>query len=340
MAIRQLTHAVRGRSRTVRRTVVVAGGAVLALASLGTATAGAASPPTVGYYTGTTTITAGGHRWQLSVDSADGYVGIYIAAGDESDSWSFLSFPASDLKVNAATGEATLDAHNALAPVAFLNLKFTVTKHTKESCKSGSETAYSGTSAGSVSLTAGSTGLKLKSAHASFRYGAVIVDRNCVPRTGKTPPTPCYGGYWSISEGAPVTAAGSTPGVAGQEDLSVGVSEDVSLKAPHDAYLGVDVLGTGSKPVFNKAKKQLTVTAGPHGPVTGSAVLSAVGTPYSSTSTCTQSGKKYKEHMLSYAGTYVSSKGEQFEARSAVAGLLKVAATGSAAFDLITFTRS
>jgi hypothetical protein len=96
--------------------------------------------------------------------------------------------------------------------------------------------------------------------------------------------------------------------------------------------------GSARKPVFSSTRKRLSVKA--TGVVKGSAVLVASGPPTVFNSKCTLNRKHFKSRDASYFGSYTSPAGGQFEARSRLGGLLKVARSGTAFFDIITLTKA
>jgi hypothetical protein len=334
------SRAVRGRSRAVTRPIMLGGAAVLALASLGTATAASAASavvparaPAISLTSAAAKFTVGGHTWFLTVGDLNPSVNITISTAHEFDAWIFSSASAATLKVNKKTGNATFNAHNSLAPIAFFNLTFTATSRSKVPCRSGSETDFTGRLAGSVTLVANHKGLKFKSAHARFSLSLLSIDNGCVlrPRTG---PTPCFAGFWDA--GTTVGASGSAPGLPARRTFSVGITKIVELTSPANTLLDMEVFGTAKKPVFDSKKKKLRVSASGSGGITGSAILTATQRPTSTSSRCAMNGKPYKAHDVNYLGSYISPKGGQFQARSILAGQLKVARTGFATFHIVT----
>jgi hypothetical protein len=331
--------ALGGRSRTVSRALVVAGVAVVSLAALGGVSAcGAASAsglPVARFFSGDARFTVGGHTWILSVSDAGYSVDIDISTGREHDSWSITPVPAADFKANDRTGSASLNTRNALAPLAFLKITFAAAGRRAMSCRSGTGTIFTGTATGSVTLLANYRGLRFRSAHARFRGGKLILDRGCVTRVASS----CFAGSW-FAPGATIDALGNTPGLPGRRFFDVTVDKHFPLKAPLLGNVYIDIVGRGIKPVFNSKKKELSVRAGPHGPVTGSAVLSASAPRGFERSSCTLDGQHFKDQIASYRGTYVSPKGGQFRARSLVAGLLQAKRTGFAEFIIVTLRHS
>lgn len=332
-----LSRTVRGRSLAVSRPLVLAGVAVLSLAPLASAVsasaAPAARPPAISLFGGSTTFRVGGHTWNLSIFVVAGTAGIDLSTTNELDTWSFLAVPKSDLKANASTGKATFNAHNAMAPVAFANLKFTPTSRHKASCRSGSEVFFDGRVTGSISLVANHKGLKFRSAHATFKGSSLDVDHQCVAPAGTAA---CASGIWSV--GSTAVALGSSGGLPGRQTYFVSINKTVNLSAPKHASVSYEVFGSGSKPVFNSKRKSLSVKGTKV--VKGSAVIVAQGSPFVTTFKCTLNHTKFKLRDASYSGNYSSPSGGQFQGRSIVGGLLKVARSGFGFFDIISLKKA
>jgi hypothetical protein len=327
---------MRGRSRTVSRSLVLAGVAALSLTPLAVAApagaAPAAGPPVLSLFGGAATFHVGGRTWVMAFFDFSNSSVISLSASHEFDTWNFFPVPISDLKANVKTGSATFNAHTALAPVAFANLKFTPTSRHKATCRKGSETFFSGRITGSISLAA-SKSLTFKSAHVVFRGSSLDVDHQCIGPSGSAP---CFGGFWGTASATATTVSGDMPGLPGQRKYSVSLFKSVALRAPRNATVTYNVIGTESKPVFASKQKRLSVKA--ISVVKGSAVLKASGPPSITTSRCTIGRTRYKTRTASYFGSYTSPSG--FSARSIIGGLLKVARSGQGQFSVISFKRA
>ena len=340
MFLDHLSRTVRGRSRTVSRPLVLASAAVLSLTPLAIAApagaAPAAQPSSVNLFSGLAQFHVGGHTWLMSVSATGGLsgsAGFNVSTVHEFDTWNFFSVPKSDLTANARSGVATFKTHNSLAPVAFANLRFTPRSRHKVVCRSGSRTEFAGKVTGSVSLAAGRTAT-FKSAHVTFRGASLVVDHNC-----KLPPAgalPCSGGFWSA--GGIAAATGDGLGLPGQRRFSVSVAKSVTLSAPKLASVTFAVSGAERKPVFDSTRKRFSVKA--IRVVKGSAVLAAAGPPIVHRSPCTLNHKRFRSRDTLYPSTYKSPASGQFEARSILGGLLKVARSGIAFFDIVTLKRA
>lgn len=339
----RFSRTVHARSRTVSRPLVVVGVVALALTPLavaaqaGAAETGAArpaAPAIVTMFSGDATFHVGGHTWLVSVLASSGFAAFGASTTHEFDSWGFNSVPNSDLAVNASTGAATFSAHSSLAPVAFAKLRFTPTSRHNASCSSGSETVFEGRSTGSITLAASST-VKFKSARVTFRAGFVDVDHGCNFRTGNA----CIAGSWNLSPNTGPQAFGNTPGLPVRQRYTVDVIKSVNLKAPKNANVTFDVVGTASKPVYASKTKRLSVKAS--GVVKGSAVIVATQAPSITNSTCTLNHKRYASHEVLYlSAKYSSPAGGEFHARSLIGGLIKVSRHSSGSFDIMTFKAS
>jgi hypothetical protein len=334
------------------RVVVLVGAAGLGLASLaGATTASAATtgkPLTeVSLFGGPAKFTLGGHTWELSVAAEAPIIAgasystvIGLTTANESDGWVFEVTPKADVSASASTGAFTLDSRSAFAPTVSVDVAFKATSHKAVSCAKGSETDFSGSLTGSVSLVANGKGLVFRSAHAKFRTSRVIVDRGCV-----TKGNPCSAGFWgadgpsSGSAGGQIVAAGDTPGLPGQRSYDVTIGDDIMLPAPQFSYEDIIVFQKAKSETYDSQHKRLTIDAG-SGRVSGSVALTATHQESSSTSKCTVNGKSYKDSDVSYTASYASAAGHLLEAKSYVTGLIKMPASGSGEFDISTFKKA
>jgi hypothetical protein len=334
-----------GTSMTMMRAVIGASAAVtLSLATLGAAAAPASAAANLSYFltAGTVGITSGGHTWSLNVSliggSSGGPVIIDVLietphlSGTEIHDWG-MQMPGADFTVNKTTGAATINSHSDLSPVASLNLSYKPTSHTAGTCSAGSETDYTGTLTGSVTLTTGLKGLKLSDAKATFSTpNSLQVAAACVPPLACSFAT--WGGGLGGAQTAP-TADGIAAGTPGHLVHFTDVGRRVSLPAPAGATRidGADV--KTAAPVFNAKAKSLTVKGLGSGAVTGAGVISGAKLVVPGTDTCTLDGKIYTQTSTSYNGASWSSS-TQFKASTILTGTLKVATTGSGEFDVIT----
>jgi hypothetical protein len=319
----RLNRIVRGRSRTVSRPLALAGVAALSLTPLAIAApagaAGTAQPLVITMYGGAAKFHVAGHSWEMTLSEFPRGVIIDLLTGPELDDWNFEAVPSSDFKANARAGTATYRTRTTLAPIVVANLRFSPTSKHKGSCQTGSETYFDGKLTGSISLAANKR-LKFKSAHVTFRGASLDFDRGCLTRPG---PAVCDPGFWSVGETA--SASGTSLGVPGPSEVSI--DKFALLPKFKDASVAYEINGAEKKPVFDSKAKRLSVKA--NGAVKGSAVLVATGPPDVSTSRCSIGHTHYKERTAEYLSSYSSPAGGQFRAHSIIAGLLKVARSGT-----------
>jgi hypothetical protein len=330
------------------RLLTIASVTVVCLATLGTAApAGAATNFSYFFTSGTVAIKAGSNTWDLQVSliggSGSGPVTIGVSietphlSGNELHNWS-MQMPGADFTVDSSTGAASIDSHSDLSPVATLSLTFKPTSHAKGTCSSGSQTDYSGTLTGSVTLNTGLKGLKLSDTKASFSTPNTLQQNAaCVP------PLACqfatWGGPIPASPKTPI-ASGITAGPPSKPVQFADVGRTVTLSAPAGANRQ-DIAEIGAPaPVFNAKAKSLSVEGGSSGIVTGSAVLSKTTLIASGSEPCTVDGTKYTETFSEYtAASFASPAGQQFEGRTILSGTLKVKATGKGEFAIVTLKK-
>jgi hypothetical protein len=334
------------RRRTATRLLTVA--ATACLATLGAVTpASAAASFSYFFNSGTIAIKAGGNTWDLRVSMIGGSgtapvtTGVVIEtphlSGTELHNWS-MQMPAADVTVNSSTGAASIDSHSDLSPVASLSLTFKPTAHTAGTCTSGSQTDYSGTLSGSVTLTTGLKGLKLSDTTASFSAPNTLdVSFACVP------PAPCQFATWAgpiPSSAMTPIASGITAGTPGKPVQFAEVGRTVSLSAPAGANRQDLGEVPAPAPVFSQKAKSLSVKGASSGIVTGSAVLSKTTLISSGSQPCMAGGTAYTETFSEYtAASFASPAGHQFEARTILTGTLKAPRTGKGEFDLVTLKK-
>jgi hypothetical protein len=340
MFLDQIRHIVRNRSRKISLSLAFGGAAVMLVAASGGAAAANAAPgstTSITFFSGSATFRVGGHTWSVSVANIGGavhFTDIGIATGHETDDWTF-NLTRSILTVNQRTGDATLNSRSSFAPVAFAKLKFTTNKRQKASCTKGSETIFSGSVSGSLTLIANHKGLKFQSAHVRFTGGLVSIDHGCITRI---PPSPCAPGVWN--NGSPtVNASGTAQALPGERTTFVAsIFETINLKAPTGATVNIGVAASENKPVFNSTKKTLQVSA--RGVISGAALITASGPPAVNSFPCVLGGKHFKARDVTYTAKFASPKGSQFQARSIVVGLLRAPRSGFSLFDIITLKRA
>jgi hypothetical protein len=326
-------------SRAASRSLTIAGAAAIALVPLTSAASANAKPtspkPTFTLSSGSARFKVNGHTWLVTTADFGRSGQIEIATTNEDDLWFFDSIPASDLTANARTGDATLDTHSSFSPVAVVSMKFRPASHQKVVCEKGSETEFSGTLTGSISVTANHKGLKFKSRRVSLRSSTLIVDYGCVMPPG---PAVCTPAVWTL--GATVEALGNAPSWPARRSNSFFVETYRKVPAHPGARLFINVHQSEATPVFDSKKKQLTVRASGSGPITGSATITSTGIADMGTQRCVVNGKHYKESDVEYTATYASPKGHQIVGHSLVVGEVKLPSSGSGFFDIAAFKRA
>ena len=319
----------------------------LSAATLGAVAAPASAATNLSYFftSGTIAITSGGHTWNLQLSLIGGSsggpvitsVGIVTPhlSGTEIHNWG-MQMPGADFTVDKSTGAATINSHSDLSPVASLTLSYKPTSHTAGTCSSGSETDYTGTLTGSVTLTTGLKGLKLSDAHATFSTpNKLQVDAACVP------PLACsfasWGGGLGGAPSVPV-AAGIAAGTPGHLVHFTEVGRKVSLSAPAGATRDDGATVSGAAPVFNSKAKSLTVKGLASGAVTGAGVISGAKMVVPGTETCTLDGTTYTQTSTLYnEASWKSST--QFVAKTILTGTLKAPTAGTGEFVNITLKK-
>ncbi len=335
MVFDHFPHRVKAWARTASRPIVIVAAAVLALGAVGgTPQAGAArtTPPLYyNLYAGAAKFNVDGRTWRISPSylGEPQVVEIELSTANETDDWQASFAPAADLVVNSSTDAATFRTHNTLAPLAFIDLKFSPTSRKTVTCETGSATDVTGTLTGTLSLTANHRGLKFKSSRVSMPKSTLEIDYSCIP-----PPveTECELGFYEF--GSKYFGTGAAPGLAlpGRHTYVAGVESDQAVTAPAHTVFLLGVYQDSAAPVFNSKTRQLSIKVTGKGPVTGSAVVTSKGTPETEAVPCTLDGKQYTQDQTSYSGTYDSPKGHQYEAHSLVIGEVKVPRTGDGFF--------
>jgi hypothetical protein len=301
----------------------------------------------VSLFGGGAKLTVGGHTWSVSVAAEAPLIAgepysvvIGVSTAHEEDGWVFETTPKADVSASASTGAFSLDSHSAFEPVASVNVKFKATSHKAESCSKGSETSFTGTMTGSVTLVANSSkGLVFKVANAKFSASRVLVDRGCVPKGN-----PCSAGIWGAdgkfgSGGGLIVAAGETPGLPGQRTFDVTVGDDFPLPSPAGAFEDIIIYQKAKSTSYDSKHKKLSVEAG-SGRITGSVVLTSLKQFKPTFSKCTISGKSYKETDVSYNASFTSPAGQAIQTKSYIIGAIKLPTSGTGEFDISTFKKA
>ncbi len=361
--VRQEEHPMRntaGTSRTItwrRRTMRLAAGISGAALAATSASAGSASAsPTAQhakiqdftFSTGAGHLTGAGHTWSLNISiEAFGSIGINAIGfgittphlgGTEHHTWGG-QLASADLSVSSAA-VMTLNSRSSLSPVASLNLTFTPASHKTESgdCISGKDIVYTGALKGSVRLSTGLKGLKLRAAHLSFGgHNTLTVSKDCVL-------APCQITTWDSTSGRPGTAAfatGGTIAVPGHSASTAIIQRIVKLPGKNK-LVRFDLWAILTRaPAFIKSSKSLSVTSSAAGLVTGAATLSRgrpSGPPPGTLKVCDFDGRKYAQTYTQYLNARYEST-RPFEAHTILNGTVKVKRSATAYFDIVTLSR-
>jgi hypothetical protein len=312
------------------------------------ATAPASSAASTGFFImngGAATVRSGSHSWRLSVgfigSSASGAVNIGISAprlgGDEIHSWD-LGTPAGGFSFNATTRTATIKAK--MLPVATVDLTFKARSKKRGSCVSGSETVYSGTLTGAVTLHTGfAPEPTLSGRKLSFRGANTLIAGTCAP------PTPCEFSSWSVGTPAPKAGpfgAGSRLGTVSRSTHYATIEQTVLLSRPKNAQRTDGAIMTIPAPKFSRAKKSLSITTSSHGIVTGATTISHPGSVRTSARfSCRIGGKRYTERGTMYANaTHTSPRGKKLAAHLLLGGKLTVKTPGPGEFVNFTLRKA
>jgi len=291
---------------------------------------------TVSLIGGPVTVKSGGHTWSVGISDLGPGPFITISTAGESDSWNFPALHGFGFRASRKTGHATLLARNSLKPVAFFTLKFSPSSRSRTTCHSGSETTFTGDLSGSFTFKATSR-LRFHSPHIRFWFSSLVVDYGCKASPGRTS---CSGGSWNAGTGE-VSALGSTAGLPGRRHFSVTLNQVSFLSAPQGTLRSLLVFAPEPAPVFDRARETLTVTASSSGRVRGSAVLTSIDPPVITNSACTLHGQRYKKHDAAYHALGATPARHPLEAKSYVAGWLKLSAAGTdGVFDIASFKKA
>jgi len=319
--------------------MMIAGGAPSGLSGLpgapGTPAAGASG---VTIASGALHVKANGHSWTLSMIAAQGGTnGIILAdlhhssaAGAEEHAWEVLSRSA---VVTKTRGGWKIDPKaSAVAPLLSVNLKFTITSHSRVKCSRGSATLYRGRLTGRLILATQIRRLgKVGSRSVSFsKPNTAVVDKGCV---GPRPPCPSPGYSWL---GVSVLKSGAATEVLGSRSHGVNVVALARLKLlpkPSHAVRIDAAIATGGTLAVSGGT--LTATARSGSLLSGSATLTASGPPTVSKAACWRNGHKHTATDTSFTNAALSTS---LVAHTLATGTIRAGKTGSGTFDKITIS--
>jgi hypothetical protein len=341
---------------SIGRGLALSAGVAIALAGAAAAALPAsASPRETGIsvsgdsFTGGSAPLSGGgsHKWSasLTVIGAGGTNGFGIEistphlGGVEQHSWTGLA-SASQLTISSS-GVMKLTSGTALAPYVTANLTFTPTSHKTVSgnCLTGSETSYTGTLKGSVTVNTQLKGLKLKGTGLNFKGNNVLTVSG-----GSCQLAPCAWSSWTSPSAKDGTFVGGMtfnyPGRASVGNIDVVATTTLNktkLTFRTDSFIIEKV----PLPKFSKASKSLSFSTGDAGLITGAGSLSH-GKPTSfllpDQKTCKFNGQVYSVSGTEYQkASWKVSK--TFEAHTILNGTIKLPTTGSDSFTITSLKK-
>lgn len=291
-----------------------------------------------------------GATWILSVDytadSPDNTLAVGLerlvtsgGKGEELHVWGFAPTSTSDLTFDSSTGDGTLDSAKTADPVAAVDLAFSATSHQAAACTSGSETIYTGTLTGSVTLTTGLTnGGTVHGKSLTFDVKgsspSITADDDCVPAINDCESVTIF--LSSSSEEPGVLASGIEGTLLGATADEIGVVDQTDLSAPAGAVRedGAELSGKFMK--WSASTKTLSVSSSTSGIVTGSATLTG-GKVTKGSTTCTFDGTTYKLSALAASdATYSSPSGEALTAHTLLSGDLAAPNSTDAGYEVLT----
>ena len=343
---RKISSIGRGLAFGAGLVVAIAGASAAALPASASTAAPHIAPAFYSFTSGSGSLSGGGHTWQVlaGVQASGGtnVVGVTIQTahlgGLEQHSWTGLV--AANAVTISSSGAMAISSGAGLAPYATVKLTFKPTAHKSSTanCLTGSETNYTGTFSGSVTLNTGLKGLKLNGSHITFKGTNQLTD------LGNCQLAPCTWSSWtspSNSDGA--FAGGMTFSYPGHPTLSnIDIINVKTLSTKRTLFRSDSfIVSKIPQPKFSKSTRSLSFTAGSAGLITGAGTLSH-GKPGSFLSpgekTCKFNGQLYSVSGTQYAkATFKSSK--QFVAHSILNGLIKIKTTGTNSFALTTLKR-
>lgn len=265
-------------------------------------------------------------------------VGSGKTAGVEEHLWS-LPMTASDLTFSSSSRTGKLDTGTEDEPVASVDLTFTATSAKSGSCESGSETIYTGTLKGSITLVTGLSGGGTIKAHgvtfdADGYTSELTSDDGCVASLGDLCKSALiFGviGHVDVS-GGDITYVGSSPD-------EVGLEKRIVLSSPAGAS-ELSLVSEGSPaPVWNPSTGVLSISTG-GGIVKGSATLTG-GKKTTASFPCSYGGTSYTMSLVSYQkAKYSSPAGKVITGHEAIGGKLSGPKTSKKAYFEITTAKA
>ena len=290
--------------------------------------------------------TTNGDSWILTVAGSASQVIVELdrtassaPVAVELHAWT-LPVTSGGLKFSAATGIGTIDPGTQTSPHASVDVTF----HSKASkvvagaCTSGSETRYTGTLTGSLTLSTGLTGggsVEATSFTAKSSDPTVTVDNDCAPPDSCLPSSTGFDEDPNPLANPSLFAEGITGTFSGKTFDEVTIANETPLPKGDSR---IDESLVEAKPAtWTAATKTLVVTT-EGSLITGSVTISG-GEKSTVSLPCTQDGKKVDNVLTDYEDASWSSKaGQALTAHNELGGNLVMPLTSSKATILLATT--
>jgi hypothetical protein len=293
--------------------------------------------------------TTNGVSWTLSVSGSSDEVTVELARKASSSPVAFeihgWTFPVTSggLKFSAATGTGTIDPGTQTSPVASVDVTFqsTASKAVAGACTTGSETKYTGTLTGSVSLVTGITGggtVSSSSFTASSSHPTVTVYKDCVTPGKCLPSSQGFDDDPSPLANPNLAASGITGKFSGKSEDQVMIADETTLSETTGADRIDESLVQAAPATWTASTKTLVVTTEPSGLITGSVTISG-GKKSSTSLPCTKAGKSVENVLTFYDGaSWTSEAGGALTAHEKLGGNLVMPLANSKADIFLTKT--
>ena len=273
--------------------------------------------------------TTNGDSWILTVAGSASEVTVELdrvasssPVADEIHAWD-LPVTSGGLKFSPATGVGTIDPGTQTSPHATVDVTFhsTSSKVVAGACTSGSETRYTGTLTGSLTLSTGLTGGGTVAARSFTAKGSdptVTVDNDCAVPDDCLPASTGFDDSPNPLADPALLAEGISATFSGKAFDEVTIAKDTPLPKG-DAR--VDESLVEAKPAtWTAATKKLVVTTEGTGLITGSVTISG-GDKSTISIPCTQAGKKVDNVLTDYDdASWSSGSGQALTAHNELGG--------------------
>jgi hypothetical protein len=291
--------------------------------------------------------TTNGVSWTLSVSSSSNQVSVELDRKASTSPLAFeihgWTFPVTSggLTFSAATGTGTIDPGAQTNPVATVDLTFqsTASKVVAGACTTGSETKYTGTLTGSVTLVTGITGggtVSSSSFNASSSHPTVTVENDCAAPSTCLPSSKGFDDDPNPLGNPNRLASGITGTFSGKSEDQVTIADQTTLTAPAGTYRVDESLVQAAPATWTSSTKTLVVTTEPTGLLTGSVTISG-GKKSSSSIPCTKAGKSVDNVITFYSGaSWTSEAGQALTAHNKLGGNLVMPLANTKADILLT----